>query len=224
MVAATSRRHILIRLDSATRAFVALRLAFLLRSFQRGFLRLLFRVFALRHGIPSLSVGPRWRNAAPGRTGLSNRIAREEIAAKLRVERDHTGAQREAPTNSPPLRSRSRFRSNPTAGEVTSRGANEWAMTIEFGGRDGNNALFDFFPRGRRELRTGRNRSGRVAGARHIPPPTVPSCGLGRGRVRKPRRHRRDRAPVRWSANAPTRSARRAATCPIARSDTDTMR
>jgi hypothetical protein len=124
MVAAISRRHVAIRLDSASRAFVALRLAFLLRGLQRGFLRLLFRVSGLRHGIPFVVVGPKRRNTAPGRTGLSNRIAREEIAAKLRVERDHVVLPRAARTNSPPVKARSRFA--PTRRrEATSRGASD---------------------------------------------------------------------------------------------------
>ena len=42
-------------------------------------------------GFPSLQFGPKRRVAGPGRTGLSNRIAREEIAAKLRVEREPSG-------------------------------------------------------------------------------------------------------------------------------------
>lgn len=55
-------------------------------------------VFDMR--FPSLQFGPKRRNAAPARTALSNRIAREEIAAKLRVERDHASAYCEARTNS----------------------------------------------------------------------------------------------------------------------------
>jgi hypothetical protein len=68
-------------------------------------------------GFPSLQFGPKRRNAAPGRTGSSNRIAREEIAAKLRVECDHAAVPRAARTNSP-VKAGTFFRSNSTAGKI----------------------------------------------------------------------------------------------------------
>jgi hypothetical protein len=60
-------------------------------------------------GFPSLQFGPKTAECRPGPRGLSNRIAREEIAAKLRVEGNHVAFPRAARTNSPPVKGLTAF-------------------------------------------------------------------------------------------------------------------
>ena len=94
--------------------------------FSAVFFACFFESLFFAMGLHSLLCGPKRHNAIPDRTGLSNRIAQEEFAAKLRMECDHAPSIRAGRTNSPSVKSHVRFRSNSTAKKIPHQLWSDW--------------------------------------------------------------------------------------------------